>query len=279
MLKKSVSFILLALLLSSCGEKTKSPEARDIAEYKPKIESFEFNFPKPSDDDLQDKKILWATYYNLPVVAPVVDGFPLRDMRGISLGPILSRKDWCASAMEGSVVVIGKGGSQTTYNYAGTSEEHQVDCSPFYNHAPSHKVKFGKARGRFGDGVQNYLLVPFRSIAVDRTYYPYGSVFYIPEARGAKIPLPNGKTAIHDGYFFAADTGGLIKKNHIDVYIGTEVKSPFKFIHSNPSKTFEAYVVHDQNVEDYLINIHLNHSSDDTDFSSSDDTEVNSLEE
>ena len=150
-----------------------------------------------------------------------------------------------------------KDGSQVTYNYAGTSDAYKVDCSAYYNHPPSHRVKFTKARGQYGDGVRNYLLVPFRSIAVDRKYFPYGSVFYIPAARGVEVPLPNGQKMIHDGYFFAADTGGLIKKNHIDVYIGVETKSPFRFISSNPKKTFKAYVIFDGQIKDYLEKIHL----------------------
>src|SRR5690606_23300052 len=134
-----------------------------------------------------------------------------------SLGPVLTRREWCDAAMEGSIQVDDGLGRLTTYNYAGTSSSHQVDCSAYYSHSPSHKVKFRLANGEYGDGVRDYKLVPFRSIAVDPTYYPYGSVVYIPAARGNIIKLPNGETAIHDGYFFAVDTGGLIKTNHIDV--------------------------------------------------------------
>lgn len=259
-----IKLTLIALLLTACGKKETSAPVLVTPDQGCGPTGFcmdpaktKFGFPPPSRDDMQYPKTLWATYYNLPIADALDEGFALRDLKGRPLGPLVSRKKWCFAAMEGSVIVKEKDGSQVTYNYAGTSDDHQVDCSAFYNHPPSHRVKFTRARGQYGDGVRNYLLVPFRSIAVDRRFFPYGSVFYIPAARGVEIPLPNGQKMIHDGYFFAADTGGLIKTNHIDVYIGIETKSPFSFIRSNPNKTFRAYVISDGPIKDYLEKIHL----------------------
>ncbi len=71
---------------------------------------------------------------------------------------------------------------------------------------------------RFGLGVRNYQLLPYRSIAVDPTKILIGSVVFIPQAVG--IPLPDG--TFHDGYFFAHDIGGAIKNDRIDLYVGFE---------------------------------------------------------
>lgn len=218
-------------------------------------ERFEFNLAA-SQLKQEDKLSLWATSYWLPRVESKSSGFALRDMNGNSLGAMLTRREWCDAAMEGSIQVKDEQGILTTYNYAGTSSAHQVDCSAYYNHSPSHKVKFRVAHGEYGDGVQNYKLVPFRSIAVDPNYYPYGSVIYIPAARGNVINLPNGETAVHDGYFYAVDTGGLIKANHIDVFRGIESKITQSWIKSNSSATFSAYLVDDPQIKDYMERIH-----------------------
>lgn len=203
------------------------------------------------------KKItLWATSYWLPQVDDKGTGFALRNMSGNPLGPYLTRREWCDAAMEGSIQVRDAGGELTTYNYAGTSSSHQVDCGPYFSHSPSHKVKFRVARGEYGDGVKNYKLVPHRSIAVDPTYYPYGSVVFIPSAVGNRITLDNGDEIIHDGYYYAVDTGGLIKTNHIDVFRGTDERITQSWIKSSSSGTFSAYIVNDPEVKAFMERIH-----------------------
>ena len=83
------------------------------------------------------------------------------------------------------------------------------------------KTKFRKSKTIFGEGINNYLLAPYRTIATDQTKIPLGTVLYIPEARGNKIQVGD-KTIIHDGYFFVGDRGGAIKDNHIDFAGGIE---------------------------------------------------------
>ncbi len=58
--------------------------------------------------------------------------------------------------------------------------------------------------------MDDYILAPFRTLATDQKVYPHGTVFFIPEARGAEIVLSNGRKIIHDGYFFAGDKGGAM---------------------------------------------------------------------
>jgi len=213
-----------------------------------------FRLPGPEHGVLIECSALWATWYYLPQVSNVEDGYPLRDPNGNPLGPVLSNRDWCYAAMEGSVRVQ-HGESGTTYNYAGTSPSHHINCSMYFGHNIGYN-KFRVADGPFGDGVRNYVLVPFRTIAVDPDRIPYGSVVFIPEARGETIPLQDGRTANHDGYFFAADTGRAIHGNHIDVYVGTATRNPFPWVKSSRSRTFEACVVSDKSIRSALRRLH-----------------------
>jgi 3D (Asp-Asp-Asp) domain-containing protein len=57
---------------------------------------------------------------------------------------------------------------------------------------------------------------PWYSIATDPTVIPPGTIVYIKELDGLR--LSNGETL--NGYFVAADTGGAIKGNRIDVFVG-----------------------------------------------------------
>jgi 3D (Asp-Asp-Asp) domain-containing protein len=114
------------------------------------------------------------------------------------------------------------------------------------------------ANGPWGDGVDDYILSPVRTVATDPKVIPHGTILYIPEARGAEVVMPNGRKIIHDGFFFAGDKGGAIKGNHIDVYIGTFKKAPiFPWIKSNETKTFTAFRVLDKKVIDRLTELHL----------------------
>ena len=64
-------------------------------------------------------------------------------------------------------------------------------------------------------------LEPYRSIAVDKTVIPLGSIVYIHEARGMPLPpAEDGGALYHDGYFLAIDVGSMINGTHIDVYAG-----------------------------------------------------------
>lgn len=201
-------------------------------------------------------KSLWATYYYTPRFNHLVDGFELLDLDGLPLGPRLSHRQWCDAAMEGSVQVFFQG-EWKTYNYSGTAGVSQVDCSRYFKH-PVGRTRFKVARGPFGDGVRNFILSPYRTVAVDPDVIPYGTVIYIESARGLPFTLPDGSRRIHDGYFFAGDTGGLIHGNHIDVYIGIDSSSPFSWITSNPNTSIQYQVVPDQDLKDVLLSIHQN---------------------
>ena len=76
----------------------------------------------------------------------------------------------------------------------------------------------------FGRGAGGRAIVPFKSVAVDRTVIAIGEPLYIPELDG--IPLPDG--SIHDGCVRADDTGGGIKKRKMDFFVMTYAN--FRFL-------------------------------------------------
>ncbi|HSS21517.1 MAG TPA: 3D domain-containing protein [Pyrinomonadaceae bacterium] len=219
-----------------------------------------FDLPEPAQ--LTNPKMLWATHYFVFTADSSSGGQPLLDMSGGSLGATLSTKNWCLGAIEGTIRVRQPNGAGKVFNFAGRGSSLQVDCSgvihnPSINLQAIGKSRYQQARGPFGDGAQNMILVPFRSIAVDKSRIPIGSVVFIPAARGRNITLPNGQTVQHDGYFFAADTGGAIQQDHIDIFGGISDANPFpNFVHSTPTPTFEAFLVNDPQIVATLKSLH-----------------------
>jgi len=59
-------------------------------------------------------------------------------------------------------------------------------------------------------------VVAMRTAAVDRKTIPKGSILFIKETVGLK--MPDGSA--HDGYWYASDTGGAIKGKRIDLFTG-----------------------------------------------------------
>lgn len=222
------------------------------------------DFTLPAIEDGPPTRELWATYYYLPVVPQDPAGHALLDMSGRELGPHVSARDWCDGALEGSIAVVDDDGVLRVYNYAGVGASRQVDCRRFFRRLPAlGRTRFRIAKGPFGDGVADWTLVPMRTIAVDPDVIPYGSVVYIPAARGTPIRLPDGREVVHDGYFYAADTGGAIRGNHIDVYLGPTDDNPFDFIGNRATATFPVYVITGQSdgLRRELDELHRNDNS------------------
>lgn len=77
------------------------------------------------------------------------------------------------------------------------------------------------AQHPWGIGVQNRPLVPYRSVAVDRTVVPYGTWLWLPELDGVTVPGdPPWGGFVHDGCVQAVDTGGAITGAHLDWFVG-----------------------------------------------------------
>lgn len=228
------------------------------------VGSGQFNLPEPPALSLSAPATLWSTYYythRAVAVDPLTPNtYPLLDRAGNSLGISLSHRDWCAAALQGSVQVINGQQIVGTYNFGGRGEVAQVDCAPFYptlrTLESTNRVRFRPSSTPFGEGAGGNALVPYRSIAVDRSQIPLGSVVYIPAARGTVVTLPSGQRTVHDGYFYAADVGAAIKGNQIDVFIGVAERNPFQFVRSQSAATFTAYIVNDAQTQARLAAEH-----------------------
>lgn len=193
------------------------------------------------------KITLWATYYYVPVLNHAEHGIDLLDEQENKLGLKLESCDWCTAAIEGTVF-IKKENKNYVLNYAGRSKKTQHDCrlcaqyKDYDNYSNTGKILWAVSSG-YGKGVNNYDLIPFKTIAVDSSIIPYGTIVYIPNAKGVEYINLQGETVKHDGFFFTGDTGSKIIGNHIDVFIGTAVHNPFTFVTSTPKGTFDAFLM------------------------------------
>lgn len=154
-------------------------------------------------DELRKIGDLKPTFYW--VALETEDGQPktkeLKDMDGNVLARV-SEKFWAAIRMEGT----GKMLDGRIINYAGRVPAEGGGVEIRYLVCPP--------SAPYGYGVDFIPLEPFRSVAVDPTVIPIGSLVYIPKAKGVR--LPDG--SIHDGYFLAADIGDAIKNKRIDMF-------------------------------------------------------------
>jgi 3D (Asp-Asp-Asp) domain-containing protein len=226
------------------------------------LDSITFNFAEPTQAIRAKTLTLWATNYFVHRAQNILNGFPLLDISGNQLGLKLSERDWCNAAVEGTVQVIESNNIPKTYNFAGKGSTAQVNCSPFFPGLPSsviqgtNRARFKVSKGPYGEGTDGFILVPYRTIAVDRAIIPIGSVIHIPAARGKQVTLPSGEKVVHDGYFYAADVGGAIKNNHIDVFLGISQQNPFPFIKSRATGTFTAFLIKKPQISQELKVLH-----------------------
>ena len=70
----------------------------------------------------------------------------------------------------------------------------------------------------FGLDARGRSLVPYRTLAVDPSVVPLGTVVYVPALEGVR--LPGGET--HDGLCIAQDTGQGIEGRRVDIFVGFE---------------------------------------------------------
>lgn len=224
------------------------------------------SFSLPSPQVANARKLrLWATHYYLyPAMPATPGGIPFLDSNGTPLTDPVSPRNWCNGAIEGSIRAT-KDGQVRTINFAGTKSTSQVNCAQVLSINPSQKpwiVSTGKsffapAKGNWGDGVNGFRLVPFRSAAVDKGTIPYGSVIFVPSLRGLRLQLSTGQSVVHDGFLFAADTGGAIQGNHIDIFCGATVNNCMpSIIKSNSSKAFDAFIIESSELSAQLKKLH-----------------------
>ena len=78
--------------------------------------------------------------------------------------------------------------------------------------------------GARGVGVLDSLgcrVVAMRTAAIDAALIPKHTILFIKETVG--LPMPDG--GVHDGYWYASDTGGAIKGKRIDLFTGMSANS------------------------------------------------------
>jgi 3D (Asp-Asp-Asp) domain-containing protein len=223
----------------------------------------QFNFAPPDSSNTTDTLTLWATEYYVHKMRSG-GNIPFLKANGDTLGYYGDTCDFCTACLEGTAFVLDSTDQLVVLNYEAVADTALVNCRrcPKFKPSSLNVESWGRVRWKissgYGEGVNGYLLVPYRTIAVDSTVIPYGSIVYIPEADGTTITLPNGTTIEHDGYFFAGDTGGAIRRNHIDVFTGTDASHPFQFVHSNARQTFTAFIIDNQEVKTNLTQLHMN---------------------
>jgi len=218
----------------------------------PWAQADDFTLPKAPVSDLK-KLVLHVSQYHVVHAEPGGE-VELLDTDDDPLGVSLSRDDFCAAALQGTVEISG-----VLYSVAGKGRKSLVNCAlPRY--ACPRCAAFNLGQNRFvklmsadGLGAKTYGLVPYRTIAVKNDGLKLGTVLFIPAARGLK--LPNGKK--HDGYFFVADVGAM-QSSQIDLYTGLKPLK-WKILGSGTkrSKSVAAYVVTDPAVVKPLKAAHI----------------------
>lgn len=138
------------------------------------------------------------------LAAAVPDLVPLYDRSCTPLTNV-SRAFAAQLAMQGT----GRLRDGRVLNVAG-----RCDCprKPCFHVLPTHR--------KWGMGGSGMPLEPFRSVAVDPRRIKLGSLLYLPELDGVRMPGPVGVGGfIHDGCVVAADTGGGIKGKQLDLFV------------------------------------------------------------
>jgi 3D (Asp-Asp-Asp) domain-containing protein len=217
-----------------------------------------FGHLPPPDLSRARRMTLWGTHYSIPRVLPKEGGIPLLDISDWPLGPSLEQRDFCKAALQGSVEVQLASGARRLFKYEGLGEASLVDCTEYIpDHPALGRSRFRAVREAYGSYTRRMRLVAHRTIAVDPGVIPLGSVIYVPAARGVVVTLDDGSTRVHDGYFYAADTGGAIEDEHVDIFVGYGKSNPYSFAKSLWTAKFQAYVLHDEQSAAALERAHM----------------------
>ncbi len=222
-----------------------------------------FDLEPPAAAQMGSKLHVWATHYYVYAAKAAQSGVEMIDAKGKRLGVALDEKDWCLGGIEGTFVITLPDGQRRTYNYAGAVGPKQADCAKFFSKPAKwvtalNKQTYALTPHAYGTGAHGIKLVPFRTIAVDPSLIPLRSVVFIPDAVGTPIPLPDGGTAKHDGYFLAGDTGGAIRQEHLDLFTGTSRHRVFMRVAkaSKPQTFSDAYIVNSEPIRQRLLAEH-----------------------
>ena len=151
---------------------------------------FDFQQAKSFVKDLR----LWSTYYYTPVIfSSPGKSYLVRGLNETSVlqNEKLSLGEWCALSLQGSSVIVSSLGIRRTLSFAGRSDKNTTDCSGQIKSQEIVKKiagnRFRISKAIYGTAARAEEVIPFRTIAVDPKHIPYGSIVYIPAARGAKF--------------------------------------------------------------------------------------------
>jgi len=121
-----------------------------------------------------------------------------------------------------AAVASGLGSDPTTPPHEGSASDAELpaDTAALLDADPSWSARVNLYHAGGGGATGNDSLgcrpIPMRTVAVDPRYIPRRTRLFIPETVGMR--MPDG--SIHDGYWYASDTGGAIKGQKIDLYTG-----------------------------------------------------------
>ena len=121
-----------------------------------------------------------------------------------------------------AAVVSGLGAEPTTPSDDGSASDAELtaDARALLEADPRWNARVNLYHAGGGGATGNDSLgcrpIPMRTVAVDPRYIPRRTRLFIPETVGMR--MPDG--TIHDGYWYASDTGGAIKGQKIDLYTG-----------------------------------------------------------
>ena len=105
------------------------------------------------------------------------------------------------------------------------------------------EIRYRFSKPKWGWGVGQCELKPYKTVAVDPAVIPLGTTLFIPAIKGAV--LPDG--TIHDGIFTAEDIGSKILKFHVDLFAsdGKESGEIFKKIGRQTGNHVDVYKIKD----------------------------------
>lgn len=232
-----------------------------------------FDIPPPADGSTNRKIKLWSTSFYTTRPDKDTNGVPFRDINGIPISDKVSEYDWCLGAQEGSIktTMNGKEIRITDGGVFKSKRSYSVDCASvlggkdFDSYSRSYHMK---TNAPFGLGINNYFLVPYRTMAVHLKKdtvlkLQRGDVIYIKDVTNNIITDPyTGKKFRHDGYFFVGDVGGKVKDDHADTFCGFKKNClpPFTGGSDDIHVLSTAQVITDPAVKEKLKRMHLRSS-------------------
>lgn len=277
-LKKNVLFRMLmpvsfTFIISSCMQ----PAHIGTQEYRILAPDFQdtFDIPPPPSDSLEETVQVWSTSYIRVEPIPDTNGVPFRDINGVPISDNVRETSWCKGAQEGSIKTTFMG-EEIILTHAGEFKEqtpNYIDCDEVFSTHTNSLSSYGlsyhaKTNAPFGLGINNYFLVPYRTIAVQLKGNKYfklnkGDVIYIKDAAKITVTDPyTGKKYKHDGYFFVGDVGGKVKGMHIDTFCGlkTDCLPPFTGSSDDKYVLSTALIITDPAIKEKLKHMHLQSS-------------------